>query len=398
MVVKRRYLLAVTTALSVAVTAAAPVAAASYKEAKPSPLRQDSTLRVRDVAANGQTGSGAIVAVGWRQASKPAKLFLAFSTDGGRDYRRTNGRLRKYPILGDGKLGMSLAICSGRVWAGSAFHNPGDDSGDTDVILTTRTIGGGAAQSFMTDTTDDRRVREVQVACAGKNLIAIGWLEKMDGKVRARLMLRSAEPLGDAPAFEETYDLGAAVLKDGIGVAATPDAVQVVWTKGGKRNIRAKRFLVSGSGIPSITPNPTTTIAFEDARFPQIAARGSRVVVSYTDAGKIKVKLSKNRGGSYGKATKIVGNGTINKPSRSHSVDIIGSRIVVEASANKQGAFTSRRIQSQNLGSTWKTQDFGNNGARVGALLRKKGKDPKLMEAWHNNGSVDTLRASYETP
>lgn len=397
MVVKRRFLLAVATAVALSVTAVAPVAAVSYKEAKPSPLRKDNMLRVRDIAANGQTGKGAIVAVGWRQSSKPAKLFLAFSTNGGRDYRRTNGNLRKYPILGDGKLGMSLAICSGRVWAGSAFKNPGDAQGNSDVFLTTRTIGGGADQRFMTDTADDHKIRDVQVACAGKGLIAIAWLEQVGGKSKAKLLLRSDEPLSQQPSFLETYNLGNAVYGDGIDVAATADAVHVVWTKGSKRHVRLKRFEVSGSGTPTITPNPTTTVAFKDARLPQIAARGKRVVVAYTDAGKVKAKLSKDRGAHYGKASKLIGNGTVSRPSRTHSVDTIGTRIVIEASANKKGTLTPRRIQSNDLGSSWNSREFGHNGSRVGALLRKKNKPTRLMEAWYNNGSVDTLRASYET-
>lgn len=398
MVVKRRFLLAVATAMAVSVTAAAPVAAVSYKEAKPSPLRKDTMLRVRDIAANGQTSEGAVVAVGWRQSSKPAKLFLAFSTDGGRDYRRTNGNLRKYPILGDGKLGMSLAICSGRVWAGSAFKNPGDTKGNSDAFLTTRTIGGGADQRFLTDTADDHKIREVQVACAGKGLIAIAWLEQVGGKSKAKLMLRSDEPLSEQPSFQKNYNLGTAVYGDGIDVAATADAVHVVWTKGNKRHVRLKRFQVSGTAEPTITPNPTTTIAFKDARLPLVAARGKRVIVAYTDAGKVKAKLSKDRGASYGKALKIIGNGTISRPSRTHSVDTIGTRIVIEASANKQGTLTPRRIQSDNLGSNWNSREFGHNGSRVGALLRKKNKPSRLMEAWYDNAAADTLRASYETP
>ncbi len=398
MVVKRRFLLAASAALTLVVTAAAPIAAVSYQEAKPSPLRKDSMLRVRDIAANGQTSEGAIVAVGWRQSSKPAKLFLAFSTDGGRDYRRTNGNLRKYPILGDGKLGMSLAICSGRVWAGSAFQSPGDAPGQSDVFLTTRTIGGGADQRFMTDSSADRKVNDVQVACVGKGLMAIAWLENNGGNVKARLMLRTDEPLSETPAFQTTFNLGAAVFKDGIGVAATPGAVHVTWTKGANRHLRMKRFLVSNSASLDISPRPTETIAFKDARFPQIAARGKRVVVAYSDSGKIKTKLSKDRGVNYGSASRIIGSGTANKPSRTHSIDMVGTRIVVEASANRKGTLTPQRIQSQNLGSSRNSRDFGHKGSRVGALMRKKNKPARLMEAWYDNGSVDTLRASYEKP
>jgi hypothetical protein len=326
-------------------------------------------------------------------------LFVAFSVNGGSDYRRTNGKLRKYPVVGDGRLGMSLAICAGRVWIGSAFRDSADQAGDSDVFLTTRTVGGGANQRFMTDTRVDRRVRDVEVACVGKDLIAIAWLEQSGGSSQAKVLLRSTEPLGETPAFQKTYKLGDAVYKDGIAVAATPRAVHVAWTKGSKRNVRARRFLVDGAGTPSVDPQPATTVAFNDARFPKIAARGQRVIVAYTDAGKIKTKLSTDRGASYGKADRIVANGSISKPSKTHSADILGTRIVVEASANKKGNLTPRRIQSMNTGSSWSSRDYGHKGARVGALMRKKGKDPVLMEAWHNNAAQgDTVRASYERP
>jgi hypothetical protein len=398
MVVKRNILFATVAALALSVTAALP-AAASYHEAKPTPLRKDTLLRVQDIAARGQTSAGPVVAVGWRQASNPAALFLTFSTDGGRDYRRTNGKLRKYPILGDGRLGMSLAVCSGRVWAGSAFRNPSDKGGDSDVFLTTRTVGGGADQRFMTKPSVSRKARNVQVACVGQDLIAIAWLEKSSGASRAKLMLRSTEPLSVTPAFQRTYKLGDGRFKDGITVAATPEAVHVAWTKGTNRNVRLKRFLVGPGDPVTIDPQPVRTISFKDAYLPQLTASGQRVAVAYTDAGKIKTKISTDLGGTYGKATQIVGVGTISKPSRAHSIDMIGTRIVVEASANRKGQLTPRRIQTLNVGSSWSSRDYGHNGARVGALMRQPDAKPMLMEAWHNNGSqADTVRASYEKP
>ena len=301
MVFKRKITYAIAAALALAITAAVPVAA-SFEEARPRPLQKDKILRVQDLAANGQTGSGAVVAVGWRQAKNPARLFLSFSTDGGKDYRRGNGNLRKYPVLGDGRRGMSVSICSERVWVGSSFRNPGDATGDSDVLLTTRTIGGGAAQRFMTSTGASRTVRNVHLACASKDLIAIAWLEKSGGSSKAKVLLRSTESLGQKPSFLKVYKLGDANFGDGIAVSATSDAVQVAWSKGSKKNIRTKRFLIGGGDSIVVAPQAATTIAFKDARLPQMAARGQRVVVAYTDAGKVKTKLSDNLGATYGKA------------------------------------------------------------------------------------------------
>ena len=102
------------------------------------------------------------------------QLYVAFSTDGGKDYRRTNGNLRRYPVVGIPNLGMSLDICAGRVWAATAYRSATDKPRDSDVFLTSRTVGGGAAQALMTSTSDDRRVRDATVTCVGGDLIAIG--------------------------------------------------------------------------------------------------------------------------------------------------------------------------------------------------------------------------------
>ena len=71
------------------------------EEATPAPLAAGALLRVKDMAANGVTGKGAIVAVGYHETGDPGQLNVAFSIDGGKDYRRTNGNLRRYPVVGD---------------------------------------------------------------------------------------------------------------------------------------------------------------------------------------------------------------------------------------------------------------------------------------------------------
>ena len=80
MVVKRRLLLAIASALTATLVATTPMVAASYAEAKPKPLRKESLLRVRDIAANGTTTVGSqtlpIVAIGYRQSASPGQLFL----------------------------------------------------------------------------------------------------------------------------------------------------------------------------------------------------------------------------------------------------------------------------------------------------------------------------------
>jgi hypothetical protein len=401
MVVKRRLLLAITAAATLAVTAAAPMAGAT-RESQPSPLRSANLLRVKDLAANGSTSKGPIVAVGWHEASKPGQLYITFSLDGGRDFRRTNGNLRRYPIVGEPNIGLSLAICAGRVWAATAYHAASDKAGDSDVFLTSRTIGGGAAQALMTSTADDRRVRSVSISCVGNEMIAVGWLQKQGDKPTARLMLRSMDPLGSTPAFKRTYNLGGAELKSGLEVAATPESVAVAYVRGG--DLRLKRFSITEDAAPAaISQHPLQTIAFNDIKNPVVTARGKRLAVAYSDAGKVRVKTSTDAGVTLGSPHTLANTGSIRNPSRAYSIDVVGDQLVATAGVYSKAteAITPTRYTSSTFGEKWSTRTFGNRGARMASLLKTKAQGPLLREAWHDNapkGQNDTLRARYELP
>lgn len=398
MVVKPRLLVAVASALTLVLTAAAPMMAAS-KESQPSPLRAGSLVRAKDIAANGNTAGGAIVAVGWHEGSKPGQLNLAFSTNGGKDFRRSNGNLRKYPVVGEPSLGMSLDVCAGKVWAATGYRSSSDKPGDSDVFLTSRTIGGGAAQALLTSTSADRRVRDVTVSCVSNQLIAIAWLQKVGNKTTAQLMLRSMEPLGSTPSFKKVYNLGLAELKSGLDVAATPSSVAVAFVRDG--HLRLKRFDVEGP--TTITNNPLKTIAWKDVKFPVMDARGKRLAVAYSDAGKVRVKMSKDLGATLGKARTLAGTGGIKNPSRAYSIDLVGDRVVATLGVYSKaaGKVTPQRLTSSTFGEKWSKRSFGNKGARYASLIKKKNQPPLIVESWHNNapkGSNDTLRSRYELP
>jgi hypothetical protein len=397
-VVKPRLLLAVASALTLVLTAAAPMMAAT-REAKPSPLRAANLLRAKDIAANGNTAGGSVVAIGWHEASKPGQLYLAFSTDGGKDYRRSNGKLRKYPLVGEPSLGVSLDVCAGKVWAATGYRSSSDKPGDSDVFLTSRTIGGGAAQALLTNTSADRRVRDVTVSCVSNQLIAIAWLQKVGNKTTAQLMLRSLEPLGTTPSFKKTYNLGLAQLKSGLDVAGTPTSVAVAFVRDG--HLRLKRFDVEGP--TTITNNPLQTIAWKDVRFPVMDARGKRLALAYSDAGKVRVKTSRDLGATLTKPRTLASTGGIKNPSRAYSLDLIGDRIVSTLGVYSQatGTVTPQRLTSSTFGEKWSKRTFGNKGARYASLIKKKNQAPLVVETWHNNapkGARDTIRARYELP
>lgn len=399
MVVKPRLLLAVASALTLVLAAAAPMMAAT-REAQPSPLRAAKLLRVRDIAVNGNTAGGSVVAIGWHEGSKPGQLYLAFSTNGGKDFRRSNGKLRKYPVVGEPSLGMSLDVCSGKVWAATGYHASSDKAGDSDVFLTSRTIGGGAAQALLTSTSADRRVRDVTVSCVSNQLIAIAWLQKVGNKTTAQLMLRSMEPLGSTPSFKKQYNLGVAEFKSGLDVAATPTSVAVSFVRDG--HLRLKRFDVE-AGTTNVTNQPLKTIAWKDIKYPVMDARGKRLAVIFSDAGKVRVKTSKDLGETLTSPRTLASTGGIKNPSRAYSLDLVGDRVVATLGVYSKAtdSVTPQRLTSSTFGQKWSKRNFGNKGARYAGLLKKKNQRPLLVETWHNNapkGSNDTIRARYELP
>jgi hypothetical protein len=399
MVVKRRILLAVATCLALVLTAAAPVLGA-YGPSQPDPLVSQDLLRVQDIAVVTKTGGvGPVVAVGWRQAAKPGELFVAFSIDGGRTYLKQNGTMRQFRVAGEGTLGSSLDICGGRIWVGSIVNYPGDDAADKDVLLTSRTMAGQAGQAFLTDAAANRAARQVSVACVGNRLLAVAWVETSFGKQRAKLMIRSLEPLGEPASVRRVFGLGAALPKGGIAVDASTDSVHVAWTAGKKQNVLYEGFLIGDGPDPAITRGGNVNLAGGDALYPQVAARGKKVVVAYTDAGKVKARVSGDTGTIFGEPALVVGTGSRGEPSQAHSVDVSGSRIVVEATASSAGVMTPARIVSNDSGVTWTAREFGHVGARVGALRKTSPTSSLLVEAWQNNDpGVDTLRGQYERP
>ncbi|MFV2062565.1 MAG: hypothetical protein ACC726_03510 [Chloroflexota bacterium] len=241
MVNNRRFLFVAASSATLLMATAAP-ALAGFSAANPDPLRQQQLVRIQAVATTQNASEIPAVAVGWREGSKPGKMFMTFSTDGGETYLRANGKMRRWAVAGEGGLGLSMDVCRNTVWVGTAARFPGDRAKDTDVLVTRRFIGGKAAQDFVTAPAAKRKVRDVSVACVGNKLLAIAWLEQSGGKSKAKLMLRdlaSLTPSGTSPAVtNKVFALGEARFGGGISVAATAKSVHVAWTKNQASNIR----------------------------------------------------------------------------------------------------------------------------------------------------------------
>ena len=155
---------------------------------------------------------------------------------------------------------------------------------------------------------------------------------------------------------------------------------------------------------PSSTRRATIRLGTRDAVRPQVAARGKKVVVAYSDDGKLKAKVSKNRGGAFGKASQLLGSGNVKKPSLATSIDLSGTRIVVQAMKKQpSGSGPTRvpvRLESPDTGTTWSSpEEFGNRGQRVSALQKLSSSSSLLKEAWHDDGpAIDLLRVQREVP
>jgi hypothetical protein len=131
--------------------------------------------------------------------------------------------------------------------------------------------------------------------------------------------------------------------------------------------------------------------------WPQLAVRGQRVAVAYTDRGKVKVKISTDGGASFGSFDKVIPEGKKATPSKAWSIAISDDRVLLEGARNQQGTKTSVRVQTFDLGTTWATSAFGHRGTRKGALFRVGQDESLIREAWHDNGpNVDKLRAQSE--
>jgi hypothetical protein len=391
---------------TLALGVAAPVFGA-FEAVEPNPLRSASTIRIADVAALGDAA-----AIGWREGPNPGNLVMALSTNRGATFERANGNLRSFPVAGIGRLGMAIDICGGSVWMATAAKFPGDADRDSDVLISRRGLSSGASQVFVTAPAVSRKIRAVDLACVGSRLLAIAWLERTADGTRARLLLRDLGALtptavsGGQPvapsATNSLHNLGPAGPKDGISVAAVGGRVFVSWSRGGRHNLRLKRFDIGSGSDPTIQPRATERVANRDAILPKLATRGKKVVLAYSDDGKLKVRTSRDLGGSFSAATTLLNAGTVKVPSRATSAALSGSRIVIEGykklrnSADRSHAPV--RLESTNVGNDWtESAEFGNRGPRMAALRKVNNSVSRIIESWHDDGSsTDVLRGQRE--
>jgi hypothetical protein len=167
---------------------------------------------------------------------------------------------------------------------------------------------------------------------------------------------------------------------------------------------RPRTFTITDDAAPAaITQQPLQTMAWNDVKYPVIAARGQRLAVAYSDAGKVRIKTSSDQGQTLSGPRTLVNTGGKKNPSKPWSIDVVGDRMAVTTGvfSKSAGRVTPARMTSSNFGESWSKRNFGNRGTRLATLLKRKQQAPLLREAWDDNaprGSADTLRARYELP
>ena len=76
-----------------------------------------------------------------------------------------------------------------------------------------------------------------------------------------------------------------------------------------------------------------------------MAARGNRLVVAYSDAGKVKAKISRTSGQTFASPSIAGQHGRHQEPlARPYSVDVVGDRIVIEVGTNSKASWHGQAV------------------------------------------------------
>ena len=134
-----------------------------------------------------------------------------------------------------------------------------------------------------------------------------------------------------------------------------------------------------------------------DVTSPQMAARGQKVALDCTGAGKAKAKLSSDLGASFGEVTRLGQTGLHQGADQGLLRHVVGDRVVFEFGVNKKGVIAHAPPVDrwrQELGRA----HVGHIGARIGTLLKKSQRHARggVVQRRRQNGT-DTFPAKYET-
>jgi hypothetical protein len=324
------------------------------------------TLVLGDVAADNAIGVG---------YQKGKHSYLRWSEDGGQTFSAD------WPLRSGGRsTSPRLASCGNWMWASSIARVT--SGGATRVIIDYLDVT--APES----TAGHFRIPDgfsADVACHG-DVLAVAYsvspvlmFAVMDGHCTdpcTPAYTTIISPYGDEPSQ----------------VAAVSDGFVVTWPEGSVAlGLRVQHFTVTGSGGSIVvTPDPVVTLMpGTQIASPVIAGDGSRVVVAYTKNGSTHMRISDDRGQTFGPRIIVsrVSN-TCCAGSRATSVDARAGGILVEVGkgagdppgVSMAGKFTS------NDGGRWRSTTRHEGGTQIGVLLADS-----VAEAWDSHHYASSI-------
>lgn len=219
------------------------------------------------------------------------------------------------------------------------------------------------------------------IACLN-DVLGVTYLQ--DDKSRIAI-LESPCPAPCTPEFQA--EIGAAPESGRATIAATDRGFVV---SRAIDQIVVNRYVVSGQDETfTVTPKPPTMFT-ENASSPQIGADGSRVVVAYRRDGQTHMRISMDRGKTFGPRV-VVSKFCKDCPEGSSSplsVDVAGQWILVEVlrAAGIPPGIDERGFLTKNGGADWTKTPLHFGGYQYGVLL-----DGELAEAWDKHLYADPI-------
>ncbi len=265
-----------------------------------------------------------------------------------------------------------LATCGDFLWAASVWR-----SGDIAEIGIDWFAPGSAQSGRFTIGLG----HSPDIACFGD---VLGVTYSRDERLRLAIF---EGPCANACVPASDQDLGTAPEFELATIAATDRGFVVARQANG---ILVHRFIVTddGGGL-DVSRKPAIEIG-QEGWFPQVAADGTRVVVAYQRLGQTHLRISDNRGKSFGPRI-IVSRFCRNcfeGSSSPTSVDVRGSWILVEVvrGMGVPPAIEMQGFFSINTGQSWTKLDTHTGGHQHGVLV-----DGEVAEAWDKHLYADPV-------
>jgi hypothetical protein len=231
------------------------------------------------------------------------------------------------------------------------------------------------------------------IACIGQRRLVGAFIDRSTDPAHLKVVIRRFDfcPVHCTPPLFYQFDLGPARASGGLSVAATADRAYVVWARGA--DVRLKSFSIADDLPATVTPHPAVTI-LESPRASDLTlgASGDRVVLAYRAANDARVRISDDRGQTFG--PRIV---YIDGPSEASellafptSVDIRGGRILLgggEQCCILGNNVTATSHFSPDGGVSWTSRSHSIHGMQLAALVSSGG-GPRYLETWDQSRDV----------